>query len=251
MTATNNIIGTPLIEMNVTESTNNYAMQLVNNGSGAHGMAVFAHGQTGGKGQYGRKWTGNAGENIALSVIIETKHLHLPAQFALNASISLAVYDFFSFYAGDETSVKWPNDIYWRDRKAGGILIENQVTGKEWQWAIAGIGLNINQSAFENGLGKAVSLKQITGKQYMPLQLAAELCAYLEKRYRQFLNTDINDVFAAYNKILYKKNESVKLKKENAVFDCIIKGVNNQGQLEILRAGIDETFNAGEVQWVI
>ena len=84
---------------------------------------------------------------------------------------SLPAYDFFNFYAIDETSIKWPNDIYWRDRKAGGILIENILQGKKWKFAIVGIGININQTLFPASLPNPVSLKQITGKTFNVVEL--------------------------------------------------------------------------------
>ncbi len=86
--------------------------------------------QTGGKGQRGKTWQTGNGENIAISIIIEPKHLQVAEQFNLSVAVALGCYDFFSAYAGDETFIKWPNDIYWRDRKAGGVLIEN-VIGKD------------------------------------------------------------------------------------------------------------------------
>lgn len=73
---------------------------------------------------------------------------------------------FFMEFAGKETKIKKPNDIYWRDRKAGGILIENMVRGTHWTWTVIGIGLNINQTHFSNEAGNPVSLKQITGKDW-------------------------------------------------------------------------------------
>ena len=86
-------------------------------------------------------------------------------------------------FAGEETKIKKPNDIYWRDRKAGGILIENIVRGTDWTWTVIGIGLNINQTQFSNEAGNPVSLKQITGKDWdiktMQKKLAEALSASL------------------------------------------------------------------------
>ena len=139
--------------------------------------------------------------------------------------------------------------MYWRDRKAGGILIENIVTGKEWQWAIAGIGININQTIFDETVINAVSLKQITGKNFDPLELTKELCTRLDHRFRQLHINSRQSVVDAYNNILYKKGQKVSLKKNNIVFECLIKGVNEYGYL-ITESATEELFNAGEVQWI-
>ena len=90
-----------------------------------HGMAVFTHEQTAGKGQRGRKWTSQKDLNIALSILLKPYPLSVPDQFKLSVCIAVSSWDLFAQYAGDETRIKWPNDLYWSDRKAGGILIEN------------------------------------------------------------------------------------------------------------------------------
>jgi len=246
----NNSIGNPLIEIDTTPSTNNYAMELVHNGLAQHGQAVFAYEQTAGKGQRGRLWYSSRKENIILSVILNTSGLQVSGRFLLSMAAALAVHDFFSNYAGDESSVKWPNDLYWRDRKAGGILIENVIAGMEWQWAVAGIGININQTSFAPEVRNAVSLRQITGKTFNPAELAKELCACFEKRYRQLLNEQSKTTVDAYNNVLYKKGQLITLKKNSAVFNCTVKGVNAYGQL-ITVAATEQLFEVGEVQWIM
>ncbi|HRI22981.1 MAG TPA: biotin--[acetyl-CoA-carboxylase] ligase, partial [Panacibacter sp.] len=139
-TVTNHPYPAPFIEINSIDSTNNYAVQQLQKGQAIHGTAYFAYEQTAGKGQRGRQWHTQPGENIALSVVLNTKWLQGPRQFGLSMSVAMAAYDLFLKYAVNDTFIKWPNDLYWRDRKAGGILIENMVHGKEWQWAVAGIG---------------------------------------------------------------------------------------------------------------
>ena len=167
----------------------------------------------------------------------------------------VSAFDLFSKYAGDETRIKWPNDLYWRDRKAGGILIENviqssQSTVGSWQWAVGGIGININQTVFDPDLPNPVSLKQITGKNYEPLELAKELCSIIEKKYQLLIAGNFKTFFDKYQIHLYKKDEKVKLKKSNRVFETTIKGVSETGQL-ITQHSIEERFEFGEVEWII
>lgn len=118
--------------------------------------------------------------------MIKPAFLGIGQQFQLSAAVAVAVEAFFRKYAFDETKVKWPNDLYWQDRKAGGILIENVISGSgTWEWAIVGIGININETRFPPELPNPVSLKQITGKEFDPGQLARELCGHLDSAYRQ------------------------------------------------------------------
>ena len=161
---------------------------------------------------------------------------------------AVGVYRFFSKYAGTDTRIKWPNDIYWRDRKAAGILIENIIQGIDWKWCIAGIGLNVNQTSFDEITTKATSLKQISGKDFDPLALAKELCHYLEQAYRQLYNSE-NEIITAYKEVLFKKNETVLFKKGARTFMATVKDVTKDGRL-VVQSTIEESFEVGEVEWI-
>lgn len=250
--------GHTFIELPSTDSTNNYARQLIR-ATGLperqpvnyHGTAVFAHFQAAGRGQRGKAWTGEKGENIALSVLLNPAPMAVSRQFELSVTIALATARFFAKYAGDETRIKWPNDLYWQDRKAGGILIENNISaGGQWEWAVCGIGININQTRFPSALPNPVSLKQITGKNHDPVLLARELQHSIMSVFNRLQKAGFPALFADYLELLYKKNCSVKLKKENRVFEAIIKGVNPDGRLLVQHA-VEEAFSFGEIVWLI
>lgn len=243
-------IGQPFMELAVVESTNIYAMNLLQANLAGHGTAVFAHQQTAGKGQRGKRWTGEPGLNIALSVLVDCSSFTITRQFPLSSMAALACHDFFSGYAGDETRIKWPNDLYWRDRKAGGILIENLIRGNKWQGAVVGIGININQVVFSDLLKNPVSLKQITGKTFLPLQLAKELCGCIEKRWQQLKNGDEAGLREAYNGYLYKRGEQVRFKSGNIAFQGFVEEVMENGDLRISGSSRDR-FRFGELEWVI
>ncbi|MEY4098683.1 MAG: hypothetical protein RL170_1527, partial [Bacteroidota bacterium] len=90
-------------------------------------------------------------------------------QIGFSAAIALGARAFFASFAGAETKIKKPNDIYYRDRKAGGILIENLVRGKHWTWTVIGIGMNINQGSFSSAAvnqiaANPISLQEITNQ---------------------------------------------------------------------------------------
>ncbi|MEJ7820957.1 MAG: biotin--[acetyl-CoA-carboxylase] ligase, partial [Chitinophagaceae bacterium] len=169
-------VANPLTILTSVDSTNNYAMGMVRDGLAKHGEAWFSYEQTHGKGRRGKMWKAEKGKNIILTIVVSTRFLTVYQQFYLSVAVSLACLEFYKKYAGDETKIKWPNDIFWNDRKAGGILIENVVKGNDWQWAIIGIGININQTEFSvDGVFVPVSLKQITGREYDVIALANEL----------------------------------------------------------------------------
>jgi BirA family biotin operon repressor/biotin-[acetyl-CoA-carboxylase] ligase len=244
-------IGHAFIQLESVDSTNNYAMGQATAGVLSHGSLVFAHDQWAGKGQRGRAWTSQPGENIILSAVLEPVALPAAAGFSLSAAVALACHDLFSHYAGIEAaSIKWPNDLYWNDRKAGGILIDNHFKADRWLYAIAGMGININQVTFPPEARNPVSLRQITGKTFDSLQLARELGAFLDKRYTQLVTGGSALQLRHYNDRLYARGREVRLKKENAVFSTTVQGVTANGQL-VTKDVLERHFNFGEVEWLI
>jgi BirA family transcriptional regulator, biotin operon repressor / biotin---[acetyl-CoA-carboxylase] ligase len=252
-------LGLPFIELQSVDSTNNYALRQVRAGLAYHGMAIFAHEQVAGKGQRGKIWTAEKDSSLILSIALKPYPLLVNQQFQLSACVATTVCEFFQKYAGDAVKIKWPNDLYWHDRKAGGILIENIIGQTEkdsmtsvsgWQWAVIGVGININQGSFDAGLSNPVSLKQITRRHFNTLEIAKELCDMLDKRFSELLRLGFADIYARYLKHLYKIGERVKLKKGNRIFEALIKTVNSTGEL-IIEHGTEETISTGEVQWII
>jgi len=241
--------GEPFNILPTTDSTNNHAMNQARLGLTSDGMAYFALDQYQGKGQRTKTWISKPGENIILTVVKDCSALALNNQFQLSVAVALACFDFFSAYAGDETRIKWPNDIYWRDRKAGGILIENMVKSGRWDKAIIGMGININQTAFESGDGKPVSLKQITGKTFDPISLAKELCQHLENRFSMLTNKPFDQLLSAYNGQLFKKDEVVPFKRNNIQFLAKVIGVEKDGHL-LIEHGVEERIPFGEITWL-
>jgi len=180
-------IGAPLIELPSIDSTNIYAMEQIKAGKAISGSCYNTPFQTHGKGQHGRVWESEKGQNLLCSYVLELKSLN-PAknwgpedQKGLSAAVAIGAKAFFGANAGDETLIKLPNDIYWRDRKAGGILIENSLRGTDWTWAVIGIGFNINQTSFSPDAPNPVSLRQITGRQWEIARLQTELSKALTK----------------------------------------------------------------------
>jgi BirA family transcriptional regulator, biotin operon repressor / biotin---[acetyl-CoA-carboxylase] ligase len=251
-------IGSPFIELQSVDSTNNYARTRIRasglperQGGDLHGMAIFAHDQVAGKGQRGKSWVAQKDQNIALSVLLKPAKLAISQQFQLSAAVAVATAQFFRKYAGDECRVKWPNDLYWQDRKAGGILIENIISGSgTWEWAIVGIGININQVRFPDDLPNPVSLKQITGKDSDPCLLAKELCLFLDEQYTRLGREGFPGIYQDYCTNLYKIGQLVKLKKETRVFEALVKNVTPEGRLLVQHA-TEEEYNFGEVEWVL
>ena len=232
------------------DSTNNYAMGAIRDGVAKHGGAWFSYEQTLGKGRRGKIWNTEKGKNVILSIAVRPAFLTVYQQFHLSCAVSLACFDFFKKYAGNPTKIKWPNDIFWNDRKAGGILIENIIKGNVWQWAVIGVGINVNQTNFNlHASFPPVSLKQITGKEYDIVELGKELHAAILKRYEELQKNGVEKMLTEYNQYLFSLDKKVKLKKANIVFETTVKSVSPQGQL-ITVDTLERHFDFDEVVWL-
>ena len=172
-----------------TNSTNTLLRELVATGNPPE--YIYAGYQTAGRGQTGNGWESEEGKNLLCSILLPTwKNL-----FELNIIVSVAV----QRLLGEAFTIKWPNDIYWQDKKVAGILIENAIIGNEVRYSIAGIGLNVNQTAWHSDAPNPVSLAQITGHEYELDDLMQQLFAEVQKALTE-------DLWAYYKAHLYRKD---------------------------------------------
>lgn len=239
-----------LTVLDTADSTNNYALQQLNAQLANHGSAYTALEQTAGRGQRGNTWLGQKGKNIALSVVLQTNKEAACNQFPFSAAMALAARAFFETECGKPVKIKWPNDIYSDDRKAGGILIDNKIAGNRWNWAVVGVGININQTIFDKKLPNPVSLKQITGKEYDVIELAKKLHLHILTCFERWQKEDEALLIREFNSYLYKQNAQVKLKKGQMVFKTVIKEVTITGKL-ITEDAMPREFEFGEVEWIL
>lgn len=232
------------------DSTNNYAIQQIREGSARHGKAWFTAHQTEGKGQRGKHWESEPGKNLALSMVLEPLAIFSDNKYIFNMFIADACAAFVEHLVQQKVFLKWPNDIFINDRKAGGILIENVIRGKDWQWSVVGIGLNLNQTLFSSSAGRPLSLTQLTGKNHDPEITARELHAHLLKALQHVVHGSVEEVLLAYNNRLFSKNELVSFQKAEGVFEAKVLGVNAEGLLMIESGGVQSTLQFGEVEWL-
>lgn len=155
----------PLIHINETNSTNNYLQSLCSEQKVEELTVVVADFQTSGRGQRGNSWESAPGKNLLFSTVIFPEFLEARRQFLISQIISLAIKEELDTYTTD-ISIKWPNDIYWKEKKICGMLIENDLMGRNISQSIAGIGININQEIFHSSAPNPVSLLQITEEEH-------------------------------------------------------------------------------------
>lgn len=164
-----------LIFIDRTDSTNSYVARNV--ATLAHGTAVACRCQTAGRGQRGNSWESDAGKNVTMSVLLRPGWLDVSCAFAMSEAVALGVACAVEEITGGAVRpvIKWPNDIYAGDMKIAGILIENALRGTAVHRAIAGIGLNVNQTIFLSDAPNPVSMSMLTGEYYDVVAVARTL----------------------------------------------------------------------------
>ncbi len=243
-----------LIYLEETNSTNNYMRQLLSGKKDMEeGTLVWTGFQTAGKGQNQNSWESEKNANLTFSLLLSPDFLPVTGQFFLSQIAALGIVDFLSSFCGlQDLSIKWPNDIYWQDKKICGILIENLISIHSISHTILGIGININQVVFKGDAPNPVSAKQITGKSY-DLNLAATLVRNaILSRYMQLLRDEKEQIRKDYFDKLYRKEGYFCYKDKSGEFSACIKDICDNGLLVLeTEAGEERTYSFKEVSFVL
>ena len=205
-------------------------------------MVVVADNQTEGRGCGTNRWESERGQNLLFSLMIHPENLPANQQFQISMAISLAIIDALGQMVGD-LSIKWPNDIYWRNGKLAGILIENTLKGNLIKDSIIGVGLNINQREFHSDAPNPVSLWQITGQETNREQLLKDILQRLDFK---------DGLKERYMKSLYRRKGFHPYTDKDGVFMAEIVGVEDDGHLLLSDDnGKKRRYAFKEVQFVI
>ena len=246
-----NKIANNIIVLQEVDSSNNYANRLILTDSAEHGAVVLTHYQKNGKGQAENHWESEANKNLLASIILFPDFIPADKQFYLSKITSLAITDLLEMYS-DNITIKWPNDIYYRNKKIAGILIENSVKGNFLTSTILGMGINVNQEKFISGAPNPVSLKQITGKELDIYKLAQQLISKIHQWYEMLDSGQLNEIDFVYRNKLFRKKQWAWYKKNGKKFKARITGTGELGQLFLEDPeGKTKAYFFKEVEFVI
>lgn len=231
-----------------TDSTNTRMRELI--AAGNPPQFIYAGFQTAGRGQTGNGWESEEGKNLLCSILLPPrKNL-----FDLNVAVSVAV----RRLLGEDFTIKWPNDIYWQDKKVAGILIENAMIGNEINYSVAGIGLNVNQTDWKTDAPNPVSLRQITGQAY-------DIDVLMQKLYDEVQKALEEDVWDDYRAHLYRREgwwpfaerevsivpSRVLTERPEKMFLAQITEVTEQGELVLQTKEGTKKYHFKEIQFVL
>ena len=222
------------IKVSQTASTNTYLSRLAATLPG--GTVIYTPSQTAGRGQKGNSWESEDGKNLTFSLLLKRPPVKARDQFYLSEAAALAVVEALSAEGGDNFTVKWPNDVYWQDKKACGMLIENSLDGSDIATSIVGIGINVNQEHFLSDAPNPVSLINITGREHDLMALLKRVCSRIEQLVESLGDADARtDLHQRYMAALYRNDGQLHPYEDAAGnrFMAMVTGIAPDGTLTL------------------
>lgn len=224
-----------LIHLTSTTSTNEYLHDLIaRDDSINEGLVVWSDFQTNGRGQLSNCWESEEGKNLTFSMLFFPSFLPIQSQFLISQFVSLGIVDYLTREVGmKDVSVKWPNDIYWKNKKIAGVLIENLLMGTAISHTIVGIGLNVNQKKFFSDAPNPVSMSNATKRQFNLEVELQKLVDSIKNRYLQLIKGDFSSLRAQYFNSLYRVDNYYYYQDDKGSFAAKIDSVADDGVLTL------------------
>ncbi len=235
-----------------TDSTNSYLRRLIAEGKDLPDMTVVtAFEQTAGRGQKGNSWETEPGKNVIFSLLCHPVFVRPSQQFVLSQCIALAIAETLSEYT-DGITVKWPNDVYWRDKKISGTLIECDLQGCKISNCIIGSGININQTVFRSDAPNPVSLKQITGVDHDADTILAQTVERFTSLYDLLRKGKDSVIAERYMKCLYRREGFYYYEDADGRFSARIHSIEPSGHLVLQTVdGSLRSYEFKEVRFIL
>ena len=237
-----------IIKLDAIDSTNNYLKKIILNEGINDYTVVTAKFQTQGKGQLGTEWESEHSKNLICSVYKKEINIKVQDQFVISALVSLALIKTLRKVNLSNMHIKWPNDIMSDNKKICGILIENIVKENYIKDTVIGIGLNVNQTIFNN-LPNAASIKNLIGTTCSIDEILKDLVKNVKYYFNELDKSSINSIFEKYEDALFRINKPSTFKNSNGeVFSGYIKGVSRSGKLNVmLEDNLVESYDLKEI----
>ena len=233
-------------------STNQFLRNETEIEKSVEGLVIQAEKQTGGRGYGDNSWESDDGMNLLFSFHLKPDFLAAGQQFYLSMIVSLTLVNILKQLSSrDGFSIKWPNDIYFGQKKIAGILVENSIQGAVISDSIIGVGLNINQKNFSDNLPNPVSLIQITGKTTDRDEMLADFLKVFAEYYQNLKNGKLPIIKKRYLNNFFLKDVESEFIIDNQRFNGVIDGVDEFGRLEVVIDGHREKFGFKEIEFII
>ena len=229
-----------------TDSTNLWIKRLAKEGA-PEGTLALAEFQSAGRGRLGRSWEVPEGTSVMMSILLRPK---FEPQYAptLTLVMGMAVAKAVKSL-GFDVSIKWPNDVVVSHKKICGILTEMGVRDGKIDYAVIGVGINVNIKEFpEEMVDKATSLYLESGREFDRSQIPGLVMEAFEKYYEKFAATcDLSGLKEEYESILANYNQPVRVLAKEP-YEGVARGITDGGELLVEKTdGTIVAVSAGEV----
>lgn len=214
--------------LEVTTSTNAALGEMLSTGLN-EGFILQTNFQSKGKGQGANSWESEPGKNLLFSTLFYPDFLPPAKQFLLSKAVALALVQVFNQMKSGFL-VKWPNDIYYGDKKLAGILIETAIMGSKLKHAIVGIGVNVNQDAFYQA-SNPISLKQILQRELDIETVLGTVKKTLTHNFQLLKSGKVDKLNRQYHQLLFRREGIWTFKDDHGTFQASILKVEEEGQL--------------------
>ena len=182
----------------------------------------------------GTVWESESGKNLMFSVFKDITFLDVVTSFYISRVVSLALIKTLQQFSIPRLSIKWPNDILSENHKICGVLIENILKIDSLKSTIIGVGLNVNQTDFDD-LPKASSLKLLTGTHFDLDELLVNFIKNLQYYFKKLERQQLQNLKTEYENHLFRKDKPSTFKDPNGnLFMGFIRGVDKDGKLKVM-----------------
>ncbi len=242
-------IGQNIIYFKCIDSTNNAALDWIKNNSCENGNIFITDFQTNGRGQQSNIWESEPNKNLMFSIVLN-QQTTLLNPFLLNKITAYSLFQSLqkSLNNSQFIKIKWPNDLYFKQKKIAGILIENNFLGNKINYSVIGIGINVNQKFTNNDNINATSLFQICEKEQDRIRLFQEFIEVFEFNLLHFQSLEIENQFT---KSLLGYNQTEEFNINNEIIKGTIVNCDEFGRLSVLINDQIKAFNHGEIKQII
>lgn len=247
-----------VVQLENTASTNNWLRERRTEVA-RRTMLVTADYQTAGRGSGTNRWESEGGKNLIFSLQVCPSALQANRMFALSEAMSLGVCIGLEQYlstlmptAGNAFRIKWPNDVYYANGKICGMLIENDLKGKQVECSVMGVGINVNQSRFLSDAPNPTSLSIIAGQEMPRIGVLESVLKCFRSCLQMVEQGDFAALHALYLSRVYRWHEWHQFIDQSGTFTGMIKDIQPDGHLVLTDSeGKERKYAFGEIKYII
>lgn len=208
--------------------------------------------QTAGKGMGSNSWESEVGKNLTFSLAMDMSFLPAERQFLLSEAVPLGIIEVLdTFFPAEKLSIKWPNDIYYENRKLAGILINSTIKANIMDVSIIGIGLNVNQKQFQDWPTHPISLKMITGQTYDLQSLTKQIAERILIKVEQLKSAPAT-IEQEYLNRLFRYRTWANYEVNGKIMQLFLTGIDPFGRLQLVNeAQQSYSFDIKEIKYVL